>query len=96
MHSFMSQVLAHQHQEVLLREATQERMLKDVHKPTKRLSTQPTVLQHTSLSELDFAEIKRDLHLTLSEWCLVSEATGCEAVTDAFIHRLKVRLGYSK
>ncbi len=96
MHSFMTYDLARQHQETYMREAAYERKLRDARKPAKRLSTQLVVLQQTSLSEGDFAAIRRDLRSILSEWSLEPGTTGCEAVIDTFIYRLKMRLRYGE
>ncbi len=65
MHPFVSQALARQHQETLVREATYERLSRHLHKPTTWVPTQLVVLQQRPFSEPDFAEICRDLRATL-------------------------------
>lgn len=94
MYPFVIQDLARQHQESLAREAMDERMSSRVYKLVERSSMQPVAFKQKPLSEPDFAAIRRDLRLTLSEWCLESGTADTEAAIDTFMRRLRMRLGY--
>ena len=96
MHPFMNQELARQHQATLVQEAACERASRHTHRQTSCLSTQPVVWRQQSLSEADFAAIRRDLRSVLSEWCLEPGTASSEAVLDTFMGRLRRRLGYSE
>jgi phosphotransacetylase len=93
MHPFVTQALARQHQESLMNEVEHERLTRQVDKQSRRLSTQPIVLEQKLLSEPDFAAIRRDLRSTLTEWCLESRTEGFEEMIDTFMRRLKRHLG---
>jgi hypothetical protein len=96
MYSILNQELARQHQAALMREAATERALRHTYKRTNSLSTQPVVLSQRSLSEADFAAIRRDLRAVLSEWCLEPGTTRSEDVLDSFMGRLRRHLGYAE
>lgn len=96
MHPFMNQELARHHQANLVREAACERALRHTYRQTSSLSTQPVVSRQRSLSESDFAAIRRDLRSVLSEWCLEPGTARSEAVLDSFMGRLRRHLGYNE
>jgi hypothetical protein len=96
MHSFVTQELARQHQEALLREAAYERISRHVRKRTNWLPTRLFIVWHKPLSESDFAAIRRDLRFILAEWCLESGTESFETIADTFMRCLRVRLGYSR
>ena len=88
MHPFVTQALARQHREILMREAEHERLTRHMYQQSKASSTQPIVLQ--PLSEPDFAAIRRDLRSTLTEWYPESRTEGFEDMIDTFMRRLKI------
>jgi hypothetical protein len=94
MHPLFTQDLARQHQAALAREAINERMSSHAYKQVERSSVLPGAFQQRPLSESDFAAIKRDLRLMLSEWCLEAGKANNEAVIETFMRRLRARLGY--
>lgn len=94
MHPSIIQDLARQHQASLAREAINERMSSHTYKQVERSSMRFAPFQQRQFSEPDFAAIKRDLRLMLSEWCLESGKANNEAVIDTFMRRLRARLGY--
>jgi len=92
MYSLINQELARQHQATLMQDATRERLSKHVYKQTP---IQPVNSQQKSLSESDFAAIRRDLRSTLSEWYLEPGTQNIETVIDTFMRRLKMRLSHN-
>ena len=94
MHPVLIQDLARQHQAALAREAIHERLSNHTDKLVERSLVQPVAFRQKQIIEPDFAAIKRDLRLMLSEWCLESGKANNEAVIETFMRRLRTRLGY--
>jgi len=96
MYPLINSEVARHHRADLVRAATHERMLRQMHKRTYRSSFWANVLQRIRGTEPDFAAIRCDLHSTLSEWYRETGTEHLDAVIDTFMERLRIRLGYGE
>lgn len=96
MHALLNQELARQHLAELTDAAAHERTSSRLERRAKRFPLPPALLRRVLVIEPDFVAIRRDLRLTLSEWCLETGPENLETIMDIFMRHLRMRLGYAE
>jgi len=96
MYPLCNQELARHHRADLGRAATYERMSRQSDKRTYRGFLLPNLRRRIWGTEPDFAAIRHDLHAALAERYMEMGTEHLDAVIDAFMQRLRMRLGYGE